>query len=55
MLDILFRSKYWVSLLIFLNRMARICIGNLMPRKRDYSEWYMRVSCVSHERRVAKQ
>jgi hypothetical protein len=33
MLDILFRSKYWVSLLIFLNRMAWVCIGNLMPEK----------------------
>ena len=29
--DILFRSRYCISPLVFLNRMAWTCIGNLMP------------------------
>jgi len=42
--DVLFSSRYCVFVLVFLYRMAWTCIGNLMPRKRDYNEWYKRLS-----------
>ena len=45
--DILFRSRYCIFWFVFLHRIALICIGNLMPRKRDYNEGYKRVSCIT--------
>ena len=42
--DVLFSGGCCVFVLVFLYGMAWTCTGNLMSRKRNYNEWYKRVS-----------
>jgi hypothetical protein len=39
---VLFSGGCCVFVLVFLYGMAWICIGNFIPRKRDYNEGYMK-------------